>query len=89
MCDGSGNRRVGSVMRNAHMGTTLSAGQRRALDFQQRCNTAFLNPVLADTVSQVLEVMEVRREQGVKPDQVWFFDFEVHGTLSVAEWMGF
>lgn len=89
MCDGSPARRMGEIVIVSRQGTQVSVGQRRALEFQNRCKAAFLNPILADTVQEVLQVMEIRKEQGVKPDQVWFFDYEVHGTCSVAEWMGY
>jgi len=59
------------------------------LEFQNQCKAAFLNPILADTVQQVLQVMEERKEQGIKAEQVWFFDYEKHGTCSIAEWMGY
>lgn len=88
MCDDSLARRLGSVM-ICHQGTQVSAGQRRALEFQNRCKAAFLNPILADTVEQTLKVMEERKEQGVKAEQIWFFDYEKRGTCSVAEWMGY
>lgn len=88
MCDDSLPRRLGTVM-ISHQGIQVSAGQRRALEFQNRCKAAFLNPILADTVEQTLKVMEERKEQGVKAEQVWFKEREEHGTLSVAEWMGY
>jgi hypothetical protein len=76
-------------MRVSHQGTQLSSGQRRALAFQDQCKAAFLNPVLAETVAQVLWVLEERKEQGIKPEKQWFFVSEEHGTCCVAEWMGF
>jgi len=57
--------------------------------FRQNCQSAFLNSVLADQVATTLRAVEVRKEQGIKADQVWFFVSEEHGTCSVAEWMGF
>lgn len=89
MCDGSLARCLGSVMIVSGQGTKISAGQRRALEFQNRCKPAFLNPILADVVKEVIEVMEARKEQGVKPEQIWFPDYEKRGTCSVAEWMGY
>lgn len=70
-------------------GTAISAGQRRQLEFQNRCKAAFLNPVLNDTVQQVIKVLEERKEQGVKPERQWFVDRQERGTCSVAEWMGY
>jgi hypothetical protein len=88
MCDDSFDWRVGTVV-ISHQGVQISAGQRRALEFQNRCKAAFLNPILADSIQQTLQVMEERKEQGVKAEQIWFFDYELHGTCSVAEWMGY
>jgi hypothetical protein len=73
----------------SHQGTSLSPGQLRNLAFQNRCKAAFLNPILADSVEKTLVVLEERKQAGVKPEQVWFFDYETHGTVSVADWMGF
>lgn len=70
-------------------GSQLSPGQRRNLALQQQVKGAFLNPVLAESVEATLKAMEVRKEQGVKPERIWFKDSEVFGTVSVAEWMGY
>lgn len=71
-------------------GSKISVGQRRQLAFQNQCKAAFLNPVLAQTVEATIKVIEARKEQGVKPDQIWFFDYEEKsGAVSVAEWMGY
>lgn len=70
-------------------GSQISPGQRRDSAFRQRCQPAFLNNVLADQVAETLRQVEVRKEQGVKPEQIWFFDYEERGTVSVAEWMGY
>ncbi|WP_092281225.1 hypothetical protein [Pseudomonas prosekii] len=70
-------------------GTALSPGQRRQLVFQQKVRAAFSNPVLNQQVSQTIEFLEARKEQGVKPQQIWFFDTQEIGTISIAEWMGF
>jgi hypothetical protein len=48
-----------------------------------------MNPVLADQVATTLAVIEVRKEQGVKPERQWFVERQETGTCSVAEWMGF
>lgn len=70
-------------------GSQISPGQRRDVMFREKCRPAFLNTVLADQVSETIRAVEVRKEQGVKPEQLWFFDFETKGTCSVAEWMGY
>ncbi|WP_426139438.1 hypothetical protein [Pseudomonas sp. DWP3-1-2] len=69
-------------------GIQLTAGQKLRLKQQQHMRS-FMHPVLADQISSTLAVIERRKEQGVKPDQIWFFDYEKTGTPSVAEWMGF
>lgn len=70
-------------------GTQLSAGQRRTLAFQQSMRTPFLNPVIQASVDQALAVMQERKEQGVKPEKIWFLDRQESGTTCVAEWMGY
>ncbi|KPX49170.1 hypothetical protein ALO68_200102 [Pseudomonas syringae pv. helianthi] len=75
---------------NNHQGTQLSPGQRRMLE-QQRHVRDFMNPVLTQQVAETLALIEVRKEQGVKPEKIWFQDRESswQGTISVAEWMGY
>ncbi|WP_256657261.1 hypothetical protein [Pseudomonas sp. 2FE] len=70
-------------------GAQLSAGQRRQLAFQQQTRAAFLNPILAETVEQTIAAVEARKEQGVKPERIWFVDRQETGTACVAEWMGY
>lgn len=70
-------------------GTQLSAGQRRQLAFQQQTRTAFLNPILAETVEKSLAETDRRKEQGVKPEPIWFVDRQEKGTACIAEWMGY
>lgn len=70
-------------------GVQLSAGQRRNLAFQQQTRTAFLNPILAETVEKSLAETDRRKEQGVKPERIWFVDRQEKGTACIAEWMGY
>lgn len=70
-------------------GTQLTAGQRRNLAFQQQTRTAFLNPILAETVEKSLAETDRRKEQGVKPERIWFVDRQEKGTACIAEWMGY
>jgi hypothetical protein len=70
-------------------GVQLSEGQRRQLAFQQQTQRAFMNPVLAEQVAQTLKAVEVRTEQGIKPERVWFVELQEAGTCSIAEWMGY
>lgn len=70
-------------------GAQLSPGQRRNIAFQQQARQAFINPVLAEQVAETLKAVELRKEQGIKPERVWFPDRQETGTLCIAEWMGF
>lgn len=70
-------------------GTRLTAGQRRTLENQERCKAAFLNPVLQTTVVETLKKVDQLKEQGAKPEKLWTVDYQSHGTVSVAEWMGY
>ncbi|WP_235663245.1 hypothetical protein [Pseudomonas savastanoi] len=69
-------------------GIQLSPGQRRMLE-QQRHVRDFMNPVLTQQVAETLAVIEVRKEQGTKPERIWFLDHQEKGTPSIAEWMGY
>jgi len=69
-------------------GTQLTSGQRLRLE-QQRHVQAFMSPVLALQVEETLKSLEVRKEQGAKPERIWFIDRNEAGTPSVAEWMGY
>lgn len=71
-------------------GVQLSPGQRRMLELQRHAKS-FMSPVLEQQVVQALAVLEVRKEQGIKPEKQWFHSREDSwsGTVSVAEWMGY
>lgn len=66
------------MKRHSLQGTSLSAGQRRTLEFQERCKAAFLNPVLTLSVEETLKKVDQLKEQGVKPEK------NVEYRLSVA-----
>lgn len=70
-------------------GVQLTSGQQRRLSEQQRLRGAFINPVLAQQVEQTFKAVEARKEQGVKPERIWFVERQEIGTTCVAEWMGF
>ncbi|KPY75107.1 hypothetical protein ALO45_200256 [Pseudomonas syringae pv. syringae] len=55
----------------------------------QRHVREFMNPVLTQQVAETLAVIEVRKEQGAKPERIWFLDRQEKGTPSMAEWMGY
>lgn len=69
-------------------GAQLTSGQKRRLAEQQVQNS-FINPILAQQVEQTLRVVEARKEQGVKPERIWFVERQETGTTCIAEWMGF
>ncbi|GAA0427435.1 hypothetical protein HBO00_24625 [Pseudomonas sp. WS 5407] len=69
-------------------GVQLTAGQKLRAQQQQHVR-AFMSPVLAQQVADTLAVIELRKEQGAKPEKLWFPDRQEHGTPSIAEWMGF
>jgi hypothetical protein len=75
---------------DSHQGTKLSSGQRAQI--QQRVQVrSFINPVLAQSIAETIKELEVRKEQGAKPEKIWFLDRSSswNGTISVAEWMGY
>jgi hypothetical protein len=69
-------------------GLQLSSGQRRQIEQRQQVR-AFINPVLAQSVDDTIKAIESRKQQGLKPERVWFVDRQESGTLSIAEWMGY
>lgn len=69
-------------------GSSLSTSARLRLQQQQHVRS-FMHPVLLDQVAETLKDMEVRKEQGTKPERIWFPDRKETGTPSVAEWMGY
>ena len=70
-------------------GVQLTSGQQRRLAEQHQVLASFINPVLAEQVEQTLKAVETRKEQGVKPERIWFLERQETGTLCIAEWMGF
>ncbi|NNA73480.1 hypothetical protein [Pseudomonas lactis] len=69
--------------------TVLTVGQRRRLAEQQQVRSCFINPILAHQVDQTLKAVDELKEQGTKPERIWFVERQGAGTISVAEWMGF
>ncbi|MDB6141327.1 MAG: hypothetical protein JWP80_371 [Pseudomonas sp.] len=70
-------------------GTQLTARQRQQLELRKQVKSTFMNPILTESVNQALKAVEERKEQGVKPERIWFLDHQVKGTPSFAEWMGY
>ncbi|MGN9399968.1 hypothetical protein [Pseudomonas syringae] len=69
-------------------GCQLTSGQKLRLQQQQHVKK-FMNPVLTQQVTETLAVIEARKEQGTKPERIWFLDRQEKGTPSMAEWMGY
>lgn len=72
----------------SEQGASITSGQRARMAQQQQVRS-FMNPVLAESVAETLKAIEVRKEQGVKPERILFLDRKETGTPSVAEWMGY
>lgn len=70
-------------------GVQLTANQRRQQAFQQQVRGSFLNTHLQQLVEQGLAAVQLRKEQGIKPERIWFVERQETGTPCVAEWMGF
>lgn len=70
-------------------GVQLTSGQQRRLAEQNQVRGSFINPILAQQVDQALIAVEARKEQGIKPERLWFVERQETGTTCVAEWMGF
>ena len=71
-------------------GSRLTSGQRLRLQ-QQAHVRSFMHPVLAESVAKTVKELEARKEQGDKPEKIWFLDRSSswQGTISIAEWMGY
>jgi len=69
-------------------GTQLSSGQRRRLADQKKVAASMPN-VIAQQITETLELLEKRKEQGVKVESIWSVERQETGTICVAEWMGF
>lgn len=68
--------------------TVLTAGQRRRLADQTRLVSSMKN-VISQQVVETLQRLEELKEQGVRPQRIWFLERQESGTTSVAEWMGY
>ncbi|TKD46229.1 hypothetical protein [Azotobacter chroococcum] len=52
-------------------GIKLSPAQRQRLEIERRFKAALVTP-LQQQVNETLQVLESRKEQGAKPEKVWF-----------------
>lgn len=75
------------MKRVSFQGKTLSLAQRAQLDLQARMRS-IPSPLRAQ-VEQTIRELDERKEQGARPDKQYFHVSTEHGTVSVAEWMGF
>lgn len=69
-------------------GTQLSSGQRRRLADQKKIIASMPN-VIAQQVSETLQLLDKRKEQGIGAERIWLLDRQETGTACIAEWMGF
>ena len=70
-------------------GDQLTSGQRRNLEFQQRAKQLFLESPLQQQVQETIKAVDALKEQGIKPERIWFPERQETGTICIAEWMGF
>ena len=68
--------------------TVLTDGQRRRLADQTRLVSSMKN-VISQQVVETLQRLEEFKEQGFRPQRIWFLERQESGTTSVAEWMGY
>lgn len=69
-------------------GTKLSAAQRHRLELERRVKAAAVTPLQLQ-VTETLQVLESRKEQGAKPEKFWFLVREEQGTPCFAELFGY
>lgn len=65
-------------------GVQLTAGQQRRQAFQKQVKTAFLSAPLQNMLDESFAELDRRKEQGVKPERIWFVDRIEKGT----PWLG-
>lgn len=70
-------------------GTQLSSTQRARLQFEQQTRARFMNSHLADQVQQTIAALDQRREQGARPEKVWFLESNQKFTQCFADVFGF
>ncbi|WP_417532461.1 MULTISPECIES: hypothetical protein [Pseudomonadales] len=73
---------------SGYQGASLSASDRRRLE-QYRLYSRPQSNFLREQTEQTLAELDRRKEQGVKPERLWFLEFEAKGTPCVAELFGF
>lgn len=70
-------------------GTSLSSADRRRLEHQRRYSPRSQSNFLREQTDKTLAELDRRKEQGIKPERLWFLEFETKGTPCVAELFGF
>lgn len=71
-------------------GSQLTSGDRRRLaERQQVAASTFLNPVLQNQLQDAIDRLEERKEQGVKPEKIWFVELNESGTPFLGQPFGY
>lgn len=70
-------------------GTQLSASERRSLELRQQVRASFINPVLQAQVDLTVAKLDQRKEEGAKPERVWFNDRTEKGTPFLGDVFGY
>ncbi len=70
-------------------GIQLSASQRRTMAMRQQVQQAFMSAPLQEQVQQTIQVLDERKEQGAKPERVWFPVSNESGTPWLGDVFGF
>lgn len=70
-------------------GTQLSASERRSIELRRQVQASFINPVLQAQVDQINTQLDQRKEQGAKPERVWFVEVSEKGTPWLGDVFGF
>lgn len=71
-------------------GPRLTASDRAQLARRAELSRSlFLNATLTNQVNQTIAVLELRKEQGSKPEKIWFLDRLEKGTPFVGDAFGF
>ncbi|TBU73713.1 hypothetical protein [Phytopseudomonas daroniae] len=70
-------------------GIQLTAGQRRQHAFQQQAKASFLSASLQQILDDSAAELAKRKEQGAKPERIWFVDRIEKGTPWLGDVFGY
>lgn len=73
----------------SHQGMQLSSSERRSLELRRQVQATFMNTVLKSQVEQTEKQLDQRKEQGAKPERVWFVEVSEKGTPWLGDAFGF